>query len=367
MAASAELEIARASSPVRIRTVWLFGPRLDLFAFLAPALVALILVAAGRSVGLRSTPVWAFLLCVVAVDVAHVHSTAFRVYLDPSEMRRRPRLYLGVPILCYAAGVALHRTFGALQFWRVLAYVAVFHFVRQQVGWVRLYHARAAEPRLDRALDTATIYAATLYPLVDWHARLPRRFSWFLPGDFVAGVPGAVVPLAQSIWAALLIAFVARQIHLTVTGRGIHVGKVVVVGTTALCWWLGIVALDDDWSFTITNVLPHGVPYLVLIAYYARRRYAESAPPARVARALLRFGFLVVYLGLVAIALVEEGLWDRLVWHDHEALFGEGIVRTRPFLDWIVPLLALPQATHYVLDGLVWRRAENPDLSRWLS
>jgi hypothetical protein len=24
---------------------------------------------------------------------------------------------------------------------------------------------------------------------------------------------------------------------------------------------------------------------------------------------------------------------------------------------WLVPLLALPQSTHYVLDGFIWRRS----------
>ena len=40
------------------------------------------------------------------VDVAHVWSTAFVVYLDPAEWRRRPLLYGGVPIALFAGGVA---------------------------------------------------------------------------------------------------------------------------------------------------------------------------------------------------------------------------------------------------------------------
>ena len=30
---------------------------------------------------------------------------------------------------------------------------------------------------------------------------------------------------------------------------------------------------------------------------------------------------------------------------------------------WLVPLLALPQLTHYVLDGFVWKRKNNPDFA----
>jgi hypothetical protein len=29
----------------------------------------------------------------------------------------------------------------------------------------------------------------------------------------------------------------------------------------------------------------------------------------------------------------------------------------------IVPLLALPQLTHYVLDGYIWRRRSNPSVA----
>jgi len=32
-----------------------------------------------------------------------------------------------------------------------------------------------------------------------------------------------------------------------------------------------------------------------------------------------------------------------------------------------VPLLALPQLTHYVLDGFVWKRKNNPDFARLAS
>ena len=49
------------------------------------------------------------------------------------------------------------------------------------------------------------------------------------------------------------------------------------------------------------------------------------------------------------------------VWHDRPLLFGGG--SEAPLLGrWgralIVPLLAVPQATHYLLDALLWRRRD---------
>ena len=138
---------------------WLFSRRTDLLAFGAPALASLALVALGLVTGAASgdTPPVLWLCAVVGVDVAHVWSTGYRVYGDPAELRRRPLLYLGVPALAYAAGVALHLC-GSAVFWRVLAYAAVFHFVRQQYGWVMLYRRRAGEQgRIGRFVDGAAI------------------------------------------------------------------------------------------------------------------------------------------------------------------------------------------------------------------
>ena len=68
---------------------------------------------------------------------------------------------------------------------------------------------------------------------------------------------------------------------------------------------------------------------------------------------------LGAFLGLlVALAFAEELLWDRLVWHERGWLFGNGAALGENLLAWVVPLLAVPQLTHYVLDGFLWRRGE---------
>ena len=59
------------------------------------------------------------------------------------------------------------------------------------------------------------------------------------------------------------------------------------------------------------------------------------------------------------LAYLEELLWDRGVWHERAWLFGAGW-SLEAHRSWYVPLLALPQWTHYVLDGFIWRRKSNP-------
>jgi hypothetical protein len=357
----------RAIFASRAEGPWLFGRTTDLAAFGGSAVLSFAALALGAVTGLLhgDAPAWVWLSMILAVDVAHVWSTSFRVYLDGAEVRRRPLLYLGVPVACYAVGVAIHATSADL-FWRVLAYVAVFHFVRQQYGWIALYGRRAGEAaRLDRALDTVAIYSATVYPLLWWHAHLPRAFVWFVEDDFVRGLATPLAGALLPLYWLVLAAFCARQVWLVATGRTVVWGKVLVVLTTWACWWAGIMAFDSDYAFTVTNVLIHGIPYLVLTYRYGRARAAQASSSG-VAR-VLRGGAVAFVAFVVAAAFLEEALWDRWVWHDRPWLFGPGAEVSATVLTLLVPLLALPQATHYVLDAWIWRVRKNPRLREELS
>jgi hypothetical protein len=325
------------------------------------AALALALAALGPALSDGGAlPTWGWIAFVIAIDVAHVHTTLFRTYLDREELRRRRALYTAIPIACYLTGVALHLASYQV-FWRALAYVAVFHFVRQQVGWVAIYRALAGErSRLDRVLDDALVYAATCWPLLYWHAHLPRAFRWFIEGDFVAApwLAGAVGPLG-AVYAALAALYVARSAQRALAGAPVNVGKHVVVAGTAATWGIGIVLTNGDFEFTVTNVIVHGVPYMALLFAYTRER-AREAPGSTTAR--IAGAGIAAFLGIaLSLAFFEEMLWDRLVWHDRPFLFGGD--REAPLLGplgraLVVPLLAVPQATHYVLDAVLWRRRD---------
>lgn len=340
---------------------WLFGRRLDLVVFLGSFLLSMALLGLGALTGdlHAETPPWAWLGAVVLVDVAHVWSTIFVTYASPLALRARPRLLLAAPLVAFTFGVGLF-ALGRDTFWRALAYLAIFHFVRQQYGWVRLYRARAHETgRLDAVIDAAAIYAATLYPLAYWHTHLPRRFSWFVDGDIVS-LPPSVLPFVAAFWATALAAYAVRAAT-RYAARRPNPGKDIVVLTTAIAWYVGIVTFDSDYAFTVTNVFMHGIPYVALVLSRAPR--PEPPPAAAREPSAGRGAFAVRAIAVVwCIALFEELLWDRAVWHERGAWFGEPWSLEGAHA-WLVPLLALPQATHYVLDGFLWRRRGNPHLA----
>ncbi len=348
---------------------WLFSPTLDVVAFVGSVLISVGLVGLAVLTGDLPLgthdddvplPEWLWIATVLLVDVAHVWGTAVLIYLDPVERRRRPLLYGLVPIGALILGAAIASE-SELLWWRLLAYVAVWHFARQQVGFVRLYRGRAAEQNLwGQLIDEGAVYAATLGPVVWWHSRLPVSLHWFIAGDFVVGVPlvvGDVVLVGTAVW---LMAYAVRALSSARQRR--QWGRHLLVATTALVWGGGIVAWGNDLVFTVTNVVAHGLPYVVLVCWTAWRRRTEGVSLSQVARA----GAGAIVVALWAFAFVEEVLWDRLIHHE------------RPWLEWapavvvgdwrpvLVALLSVPQVTHYVLDGVYWKRRHHRGLAESL-
>ncbi|MBX3442686.1 MAG: hypothetical protein KF774_09765 [Planctomyces sp.] len=343
-----------ASSPAAIPAPagpWLFSRTIDLWTFGGSAALSLLLLAIGWRLGIlhSDSPEWTWIACVLLVDVAHVYATGFRVYFDRDELRRRPGLYYGVPLAAFGLGWAVHSESPAM-YWRLLAYLAVLHFIRQQYGWVMLYRARAGETDTwGRRLDAATIYIATLHPLACWHASLPRRFDWLIAGDFAA-LPAWAADVTDVLWAGLLPAYFLRSLVRGVRFRFWNPGKDLVVATTALLWYLGIVVLNSDFAFTVTNVLIHGIPYLVLLYLYWTRSTSGQGRSV--------WSSAIIFLSTVwLLAYVEELLWDRGVWREREHLFTRQAVGNPGGV--LAPLLGVPQLTHYILDGFLWKRRTN--------
>jgi hypothetical protein len=334
---------------------WLFSAPVDLTVFLGSAVLSLLLLALGWQLGILDdeSPDWTWITAVLLIDVAHVWSTSFRVYFDTEEFKKRIWLYTLVPLFGYLVGVALYSE-SALTFWRVLALIAVFHFVRQQYGWVALYRAKLKEKsRVTWWIDAAAIYLATVYPLAFWMTSLPRNFEWFVKDDFFA-LPALVGRILFPLYVVALVVYFAKSIYLYFKDGFLNIGKDIVVATTAVCWYVGIVALDSDYAFTVTNVIIHGVPYFALVYFYARSR-RETAPRFY---QTLSSNWIVFLATLWALAYVEEIFWHRGVWHERNWLFGADF-DTENWKMYLVPLLAVPQLTHYVLDGFVWRRKYN--------
>ncbi|SDY04659.1 hypothetical protein [Hymenobacter psychrophilus] len=340
---------------------WIRSAGFDGLWILGSPFLALIVVAALPPVLRHSgqLPLWAWVALVVLIDVAHVYSTLFRTYFDTARRQRFRTLLWVVPLGCYIAGVGVYALGGGLWFWRILAYAAVFHFVRQQYGFLRLY-SRFEPAAAARHLDTILVYAATLYPLLWWHLSRPRNFNWFVAGDFVQYDWPAGRLVLGALYVGLLGTYLLKEARQWYATRQLNWPRNLLLLGTAASWYVGIVVFNADLVFTLLNVVAHGIPYVALV-------WTSSQPPSSPSASRNtrnwwqgRYGVLLFLGSLFGLALLEEGLWDGLIWQEHPAVFGWfqhlPALSDSAALALLLPLLALPQATHYVLDGFIWRR-----------
>lgn len=323
---------------------WLISARHDLAFVLGPLLLAGLAGLLLPPVPLSAPLFW---LLVVGIDVAHTWGTLYRAWLDPRVWGRRRRLLLGVAGACLAATSAVC-VLAPGWFWTLLAYVAVWHFVRQQVGIAALYRAKSGPTSLREArVEGWALSALCLWPVLWWHVHLPRNFHWFTEGDFLTGLPAWVLWPAGVAGATAVVAHLGLRLR---SGRAAWGRDLWMLGT-GLVWSGGIVASNGDLPFTASNVVAHGVPYLALVEATRRRRRRLAEAAGEPVPAFAAWPTVAALLLLLACAAAEELAWDALVWR--EQLFGGEPSALAVRLG--TALLALPQLTHYLLDGYAWR------------
>jgi membrane protease YdiL (CAAX protease family) len=329
---------------------WIQSKTFDLtFILLPPFLVLLILFLfpelthENAEMGTFS---WIFV--VLGIDVAHVYGSLWRTYWHQENFHQHRSKFIMIPIGVWVGGVVLYST-SANIFWTTVAYVAVFHFMRQQYGFMRLYSRQEKQSKFANRLDFLLIHFLCLYPIIFWHVHLPRNFHWMIEGDFLVGLPSIVEEISFFLYLSLIFTYLVKEMR----SESFNLPKNLLLLSTGLSWYFGMVYFNGDIAFTMTNVLAHGIPYMALVWAHERK---ESS---RLQNWWGPFAFLGV---LLLLAYSEEALWAGFVWREHLSAFefmrGMPQINEQYLLAILVPLLTLPQATHYVLDGFIWKRKQ---------
>lgn len=333
---------------------WIHKPLTDSVFLLSPpfAILAVVFFCQGWLQDLEERySFYTWLFFVVFIDVAHVYATLFKTYLVPAAFREKKKLLIALPIICFVIGMGLFMM-GSKVFWVTLAYVAVFHFIRQQYGFMRLYARKEPKTRFNVITDNMAIYAATVYPMVYWFMSPPRQFTWFMRDEFFTYRNDMLLAVFGYIYYAILGIYVVKTAYSLLCTGYFNIPKNAIIAGTAASWYFGIVYFNNDLIFTMLNIVSHGIPYMGLV--YLREIKQAGQPSQGVLQYVATHKGIFIYVGiLLALAFSEEYLWEILVWNEQFTLGSGTFFETWHFL--LVPLLVVPQFTHYVLDGFIWK------------
>jgi len=331
---------------------WIHKAKTDSIFILAPSFIVVAIVFVFQDWLTKienhySFYTWLFLI--VFIDVAHVYATLFKTYFLKSQFQKRKQLLVALPVICFLTGMLLF-AFGSLVFWSVLAYVAVFHFIRQQYGFMRLYARKEVKTKANVYADNLVIYTATVYPMLYWFLSSPRKFNWFVEQEFFRSENHQLLFVLGWIYAVIIVFYIIRVVYKSVKTHYFNIPKHAIIVGTALSWYFGIVYFNNDLAFTVLNVVSHGIPYMALV--YLKEIDSKPKEELGILNELKRFKGILIYIAiLLVIAFSEEYLWEILVWNEQFSYHFNA--SAWQFL--LVPLLTVPQFTHYLLDGFIWK------------
>ncbi|XDD50310.1 hypothetical protein AB3N59_00340 [Leptospira sp. WS92.C1] len=343
-----------------IGKTWIFKPSLDLSFIILPGIFCVLFLFILKELNILPSEInpLTWFCIVLLIDVAHVYSTLFRSYFNKKEWGGKKTLLITVPIVCFLSSVLLY-SFGSIWFWRIMAYLAVFHFIRQQFGFLALYRKKITSIQIPFVLDKITIYLMGGIPILYWHFTNQKRdFSWFMNGDFwIYPIPSLATSLLwfEHIWLCI---YIWIHFYYFLRYKSFPLGKILLLINTWAVWFFGIVYFNSDFSFTITNVINHGIPYIFLLFYYTMQN------PSEIRGSIFKnktWGIvLICFLGvLFGFAFMEEWFWDSFIWKDHSSIFRNSnfysVELPEIITGLLVPLLFLPQFTHYILDAYLWK------------
>lgn len=365
--------------------LWIFNKKIDLLVLGLPVWLTWVwCFSMSDSLLNANIPLWMWVSIILLCDVSHVWSTIFRTYLDKEEFQLHRKALTFTPIIVFAI-VFIVCSISPTVFWRIMAYLALFHFIKQQYGFFAIYSRKYGVKQVKRIFKDKTIlYFSMVYPVLHWHFVYTGKFNWFVDNDFLNLKVGlryltgnenfevaSLFEVLNYVYFIILIGWLIEDLRWYKKNQEpIAYGKIIWLLTTAFNWYLGIVYFNSDVAFTITNCIAHGIPYLTLVFFYVeRKKEIKENRLFKWNRWAIAISFMLLII--LVLAHLEEYSWDMFINRDSEkgnyfqSLFTYPfeLLKTPVFQAIVVALLSIPQITHYIIDGVIWKgNSKNPYL-----
>ncbi|MBX5481853.1 MAG: hypothetical protein IRZ16_08455 [Myxococcaceae bacterium] len=354
------------AAPIAARSPYIVSPGFDAVFFFGSTASVLMAWAAASLFHVNGF----YVLAAVAVvsNGPHLVATWTRVYFDKREWRKRPwQIFLG-PVVITAAVVAVLQGMGfkgSRVLNTALLYWAVWHFVQQNWGLLRIYQKRSGEPdsswalRLERPMLYVFVAWCMLHRLQTGPRRLFGTEVYYVP------IPLWAVNVLLVVSCLLAAAWIVLRLR---EGRVAWTTSALLRGGFLACAALGffvpfLLITTDDTSGFAAAACWHGLQYIGIVHFYHRNAWKGGVhPDARLVSWLTQpgwlrlFGFAVLLWALAASgygviyvgSLLTRGTsWNIYTW-------GSVVWLSLTF-------------SHYYLDGVIWKISRDPKVAQRLA
>lgn len=326
---------------------YIFSPRLDILAFCSfiPLYIIYFFI---KTLGIElptEVPFAFFILGWTLVDGSHVYSTIYVTYMD-REVRQRLKWHLIlIPLIIFVTAFGLTYSGNRALFLSILAYSAAIHFIRQEFGWMKI------ATRLDKnapnwlsLYDKFTSYAMTVIPLL-WFIRETSKGSWYEEGDLLL-VPDSIATFGLNLYWPIVILFLVFNIRHSLLTKTFNTTKFLVALNTFFGWYIAKTVVEYPYLAIWLMIFHHGWPYYLIVF-----KTEKVSHKIGVLKNLGKFKYPVMYLACAALFYVflKSHCCSGF---SRELRAGSGAI----FLAAIYAFSITPQFTHFILDGVIWKR-----------
>lgn len=268
-------------------------------------------------------------------DILHALSSYQQVY--KAEKRSEFKSLLYIPGMLFIALFGLFYWIPKIAF-SVVAYLSIFHVLRQQYGWMRFSQAKSGHALTSTGLkfDKILIYALTGLPLLMLHtgAELQKEdFGWLMSGDLFFFPNELLYKASLFLFWSILISYIGYQIWTRQKSQKFPVGKLIIFLSTGLAWYGGInFNVHGEQAIYIDGL--HAAPYLWLVF-----QVRPTQKTGKSWKAWLRYYAPLSLGGL---------LWAFLF---YQFGFAPSTLTTAFVLGALVTI----STSHYIFDAFIWK------------
>jgi hypothetical protein len=349
---------------------WIINKKFDFLWFIGPQIIPAIIIflLSPQFLQNQKTEIFplSWILIVLLIDVTHVYSSVYKTYFKESAWEIHGSKMKFLPLIVWMIGILIY-SISSYLFWSCLAYFAVFHFIRQQYGFFRLYTKNQISKKWIHYFFNFTIYSTTVVPILIWHLKGPQNFYWMQKGDFKYFEIPILIPVIKIIYLITLILYFILEMKEKKKSGYINWGRILITFSTAFAWYSCILIINNDFTFSLVNVLGHGIPYFALI--WITEKKSLNHESSNFSKFIFQKSNFIIFFAIIfCFAFIEEGIWDTLIWREHHEIFEwmyfSDTLDNNSYLSFIVPLLIMPQVVHYILDAYIWKRNEKLEITK---
>lgn len=364
------------SNSMNLKKYTLVSPLFDGIFFFSPFLVIFLFTLLTTSLFPQVlddsvSPIWFFVFLIV-FDTGHVWATLLRTYDRKNIRIQKRKILTTIPIVSFFILFILS-IFGMQSTdWTILpfmfiAYMAVFHFIKQQVGFIQLYHHKESIPKSLRTVSTFANkwiwWSSTLFPFLWWMMEYEdKNFEWFMKWEFT--FLANIIPHFSGIWilfGGIVMLYILIECIIIFFWWKLNPLKILYIIGTFGVWYSGMVVHNNVFIFGFGNVLLHAMNYYGIVIASTQNNPKDYRVwlQNRILSHNIYAISLILMSTIVIFAFVEEYFWDQFIWQSESRFFWDFLYNTihNPIiLAVIFSLLGSIQVSHYLLDRYIWKK-----------